>query len=142
MSFPSFLRTSAFALGLVISAGLGQAHEYPTRGFKLIHPWAEPTEPGAVEAAVYFSVEEVNSDDRLIGAVTPYAEKVELRGGDGQPLDAVPVGPGEALEFTPGRPHMVLRGLKQPLQYGRSYMMTMRFEKAGPILVMVSVGAH
>jgi hypothetical protein len=27
-------------------------------------------------------------------------------------------------------------------QWGRSYLMTMEFEKAGPVLVMVSVGAR
>jgi copper(I)-binding protein len=37
---------------------------------------------------------------------------------------------------------MVLRNLKVPLQLGRSYEMTMFFEKSGALQVMVSIGAH
>jgi copper(I)-binding protein len=142
MSTLSFLRTSAAALGLVFAAGSGNAHEYRTDGFMLIHPWADATDPGASEAAVYFKLEEVTRDDRLVRVTTPYAERVELRSAADAPAAALPFEPAPALEFTPGKAHMLLRGLKQPLQWGRSYLMTMEFEKAGPVLVMVSVGAH
>jgi hypothetical protein len=142
MSTLSFLRTSAAALGVALSVAAAQAHEYPTEGFTLIHPWADATEPGASEAAVYFRLDDVTRGDRLLRATTPYAEKVELRTGDDRPTPALPFEPAPKLEFLPGQPHMLLQGLKQPLQWGRSYLMTMEFEKAGPILVMVSVGAH
>jgi hypothetical protein len=36
----------------------------------------------------------------------------------------------------------MLRGLVTPLQWGRSYEMWVVFEKAGPIDVQISIGAH
>jgi hypothetical protein len=35
-----------------------------------------------------------------------------------------------------------LRDLRSPLQWGRSYAMTLVFERAGEVQVMVSVGSH
>lgn len=124
---------------------LAAAHEYFLLGFTLIHPWADPTEPGVQSAPVYFKLDSVNAPDRLLKVVTPYAEAVELR-GDGnaaaQALASIDIAPGSSLDFGADRPHLLLQGLKVPLQWGRSYQMTMMFEKAGPVQVMVSVGAH
>lgn len=111
------LFTTACLLALPLAA-----HEYQADGFTLIHPWADATEPGATEAAVHYKLEDVTKTDKLVRATTPYAESVEVRGEQA--------------------PQLVLRGLKGPLQWGRSYLMTMEFERAGPIVVMISVGAH
>ena len=46
------------------------------------------------------------------------------------------------VDFGADHPHFLLRGLKGPLQWGRSYQMTVVFERAGAIQVMVSIGAH
>ena len=140
-------RLSALALGscLLLTAGAAGAHEYHAAGFTLIHPWAEATPPGVPSAPVYFSLEGVRTADRLLRADAPCAERVELRGG-GDPsapaLAAIDLAPADSLDFGPGRPHLLLRGLKAPLQWGRSYQMTLVFEKAGPVQVMISIGAH
>lgn len=111
------LLTTACLLALPLAA-----HEYPVDGFTLVHPWADASEPGATDAAVHFKLEDVTQADRLVRASTPYAESVEVRGEQA--------------------PQLVLHGLKAPLQWGRSYLMTLEFERAGPIVVMLSVGAH
>lgn len=142
------LRRALKGMGLLALAAAGlaaQAHEYYANGFLLVHPWANPTEPGATEVPIYFVVDDIVREDRLLSAWSMWADGVDLRpGGDaaGPALADLPFGPGPAAEFGPGKPHMVVRGLRAPLQWGRSYSMTMVFEKAGPILVMVSVGAH
>lgn len=143
--------TWLLALGLLY-AHSANAHEYYALGFKLVHPWAEASAPDATQAAVYFKLENVTGHDRLLRASTPHAQSVELRGAqDGDdsdaaqtapPLPALDIAPADTLEFVRGRPHLLLRGLTVPLQWGRSYMMMMVFERAGPLLVMVSVGAH
>ena len=137
------LSTSA---ALLLSAGPLQAHEYYLPGFTLIHPWANPTPPDAAEAAVYFTLDSVSVEDRLLRGSTAYAEQVELRAGDDREAPAaasITVLAGDQPAFMPGgRPHLLLRGLKTPLQWGRSYAMTLVFEKAGPVAVMVSIGAH
>ena len=46
------------------------------------------------------------------------------------------------MAFKAGEYHLLLKGLKAPLEWGRNYSMGLRFERAGVINVMVSVGAH
>ena len=142
------LRTASLALlagALTVLVAPASAHEYYVDGFVFIHPWAEASEPGDTNAAVYFKLENVVRTDRLIKASTALAERVELRDlpqKDAPAASTLAVPTGETVEFSPGHPHVVLVGLKQPLQWGRSYPMTFVFEKAGPVQVMVSIGAH
>lgn len=134
-----------FVLSLAALPGAAQSHEYYAEGFTFIHPWAEATLPGAVEAAVYFKLDNVRSADRLLSATTRTAERVELRGGDDRTAPAVSaldITVADTLSFEPGRPHLLLRGLVTPLQWGRSYDMQLIFEKAGVINVQISIGAH
>jgi copper(I)-binding protein len=147
-----FIRPLIAAISVGLLAPVALAHEYYVAGFTLIHPWAEPTPPAATSAAVYFHVEQIAANDRLIAASTPYAGSVEFRAGagDGQPTDddsaaplaAIALVAGHDMAFVPGQAHLLLRDLKTPLQWGRSYAMTLVFERAGEVQVMVSVGAH
>jgi periplasmic copper chaperone A len=130
---------------LAISIAPAPAHEYHTPGFTFVHPWAEATSPGQLDAPVYFVLDNVTRGDNLLRAATPAAETVELRiGNDLQAAaaDQLPVPLGDSVAFASGKAHLLLRGLKAPLQWGRSYLMMVEFEKAGKVLVMVSVGAH
>lgn len=136
----------AFLLTLALSPLAASTHEYYGADFTLIHPWAEATPDGQLASApIYFTMENVLSKDRLVRVSTPHAEKVEFRSSDApsaKTLKAIDITPADKLSFGKDRPHLVLRNLKGPLRWGRSYEMTMVFEKAGLILVMVSVGAH
>ena len=133
------------ALSLAALPGLVQSHEYYAEGFTFVHPWAEATVPGAVDAAVYFKLDNVRSADRLLSATTRMAERVELRGGDDRmapAVSALDITVADTLLFEPGHPHLLLRGLITPLQWGRSYDMRLIFEKAGAVDVQISIGAH
>jgi copper(I)-binding protein len=148
----NILRQLIAAITVTLLAQAVLAHEYYVAGFTLIHPWAEPTPPDATTAAVYFHVEQIAVNDRLVSAQTPYAGSVEFRAAarhgnpaddDGQaPLAALALVAGQEMAFVPGQAHLLLRDLKAPLQWGRSYAMTLVFERAGEVQVMVSVGAH
>jgi periplasmic copper chaperone A len=133
-------------LACAVLIGMGtpaQAHEYYTRSFIIVHPWANPTEPGAVNAAVYVKFTEISDDDKLIAAGTQIADKVELRHSrQPDPLEGVSLTQGNTVELTADTAYLVLTDLKIPLLWGRSYPMTLVFEKSGPVLVMVSIGAH
>jgi len=130
---------------LAALAGQAQAHEYYAEGFTFVHPWAEATENGVTEAPVYFKLENVSRNDRLLSASTRLAERVEMRGSNdltAPALEAIEIAPAEQLLFDPGRPHLLLRGLVTPLLWGRSYDLRVVFEKAGAIDVQISIGAH
>lgn len=127
-----------------------QAHEYYAATFKIIHPWADATAAGTSIAPVYLKFEEITESDRLIGARSDIAEKVELRGkpdndtlAEVSPtLPAIAVSAGSTTDLHPGGSHLVMLGLKTPLLWGRSYPLTLIFEKAGAIETVLSVGSH
>lgn len=125
-----------------------QAHDYYAKFFHIYHPWAEPTEPGAADSAVYVKFDDIAADDQLISASTSLADRVELRGPagvgqlgtEGPLLKGIALASGAEVELRPGAARLVLKGLKLPLQLGRSYPMALEFEKSGVVSVMVSVG--
>jgi len=57
-------------------------------------------------------------------------------------LPAVAVTPGSTTDLHPGGVHLVMIGLKTPLEWDRSYRLTLVFAKAGAIETMMSVGSH
>ena len=126
------------------------AHEYYTATFKIIHPWAEATAAGTSIAPVYLKFEEITGSDKLVAARSDIAGKVELRSkldNDSTAevsaiLPAIEVTAGSTTELHAGGVHLVMIGLKTPLQWGRSYPLTLIFEKAGAIDTMLSVGSH
>ncbi|MBC7415463.1 MAG: copper chaperone PCu(A)C [Herminiimonas sp.] len=134
----------AVALAILIMPGAAGAHEYYADGFMIIHPWAAPTPPGAVDVPVYFHLAEITKGDRLIRGFSPLADRVEFRADDNPDRPAlmeIAFGPGDSGDFGVGKPHVMLRGLKKPFEEGRSYMLMLEFEKAGQIVTVVSVGA-
>ena len=113
--------SATLALGTALAPSVALPHEYYASNFTLIHPWAEATAPGATTAAVYFRLEAVRVRDRLLRVDTPYAEHVELRPGDdaGAPaLASIDIEPAETIDLSAGHPHLLLRGLNVPLQWG------------------------
>lgn len=134
------------ALSAALPFGSAQAHEYYAQNFRLIHPWADPTPPGVRDAAVYMRFEDIEAADRLVGASTPLAARVELRSGPQEKVDQTPVlpafevVPGFPTELARGQEYVLLRDLTAPLQWGRSYPLTLEFEKSGKFMVMISVG--
>jgi periplasmic copper chaperone A len=138
------LLTSVLVCGLALG-GVCQAHEYYAKNFKVIHPWGEPSQPSDKEAKVFLSFEDVQSDDVLLRASSPAADSVEFRAvaaGKEKLISELQVVKGDKLEWFPGKTHLVLKGLKAPLDLARSYPMTLYFKHSGPINVMISVGAH
>ncbi len=148
MSFPKYL---CLALVALASAVCAQAHEYDVAALKIDHPWARPTVAAAQPGAAFFTVTNTgNAPDRLIAARAPdgFLEGIEIHttriGEDGvarmRPLaDGALVEPGETLVFAPGGRHLMLFGLGAPLEDGESFPLTLVFERAGEVDVVVKV---
>ena len=134
----------ALALATALLCSPAVAHEYYARSFKVIHPWAEATPAGARSAAVYLGIEQISEGDRLLSAQTSFAERVELRTASSAatPVVAIDLPAGPDIQLDAGSAHLQLVNLTAPLQSGRSYPMTLTFEKSGQVDVMISVGAH
>ena len=108
-------------------------------------PWAR--ESVTRTGAAYLTVRNGgDQDDRLVGVSSEVADKAELHSSvmqDGvmkmRAVEALDVpAHGEAV-LEPGGLHIMLIGLKAPLEEGKSFALTLEFEHAGEIEVMATV---
>jgi hypothetical protein len=138
---------SGLAAGLALGAGLAlprqaRACELQAANFRLIHPWSRATLPGAEQAALCMTFEDVTADDRLIGVETPVAAGAEPAGGDAAAaagaLD-LPIPAGRSTVWHDEGVHVRLTGLRLPLQVGRDYPLTLYFAESGAVLARLSV---
>ena len=112
------------------------------------NPWSRATAPGAKVAAGYMVLRNKGpSPDRLLGATTPAARKVEthvtMRDGDIMRMREVKgyeIPAGGTFELKPGGPHLMFVDVRQPFREGESVPVTLRFERAGEKKVEFRVG--
>lgn len=138
---------SVAAALLMMGAGVASAHGFKVGTVEIDHPWSRATAPSAANGAAYFVLNNTGKeDDRLLSASTPVAEKAELHThlmDNGvmkmRPVNAIEVTPGSPTALAPGGLHVMLLGLKQPLAKGKSFPLTLVFEKAGSVVVQVDV---
>ncbi len=132
---------------VLLGASAASAHGFKAGAVEIDHPWSRATAPSAANGAAYFVLStNGKEEDRLLSASTPVAEKAELHThlmDNGvmkmRPVNAIEVAPGSPTALAPGGLHVMLLGLKQPLVKGKSFPLTLVFEKAGPTVVQVDV---
>ncbi len=86
-------------------------------------------------------------DDRLLGGSTPVAQCVDVRRAflvhglrETAPITEGFVIPAEAtISLEPGRSHLALFGLWTDLVQGETFPLTLRFERAGEVTIVVRV---
>ena len=116
-------------------------------GVKVEEAWARASAGAARNGAAYLTLVNLGAaPDRLLAAASPVAEKAELHTHlleDGvmrmRPVTAVEVHPGTPTVLRPGGLHVMLFGLKAPLEDGQRFPLSLRFEKAGTVEVEVAV---
>lgn len=136
--------TSAFLLAL--TSGQVRA-QMPDHQIAVEQPWARATPRGVKTGATYMTlINKSNSTDQLLGATTPVAERIQFHQETEEngvarmrELHAVEIAPGARVTFRPGDMHMMMVRLKQPLVEGQTFPLTLDFEKAGKVDVMVPV---
>jgi len=142
------LRTLSIALiGIVFSAMTAQATETRVQDLTVSNVWARASAGPARAGAAYLTVaNNGKAMDRLIAVATPAAKNASLHTSlieqgvmKMRPLKAVEVHPGEPAVLRPGGAHIMLMGLKAPLKEGTQFPLTLTFEKAGTVEVMVTV---
>ena len=123
------------------------AHGYGKSDLQVRHPWTRATPPGAKVAAAYLEIRNSGRQpDRVIGAATPAAERVELHVmttvGGVMKMREMPdfeVPARQRLVLQPGGSHLMIVGLKQPLAKGDRIPLTLRFERAGELAIELEV---
>lgn len=124
---------------LAVAAGNG--------AIQITNPQAAETPPNAKTGAAYFDIVNSGGADRLLSAeAKDVANTIELHTTlmEGammkmRKLETVDLAGGATTSLKPGGLHVMLIDLKQPLQAGHSFPLTLHLEKAGTLQVTVPV---
>lgn len=145
------MKYGIFSLMIVAVLGLANpapAAEFTAGDITIGNPWSRATAGRAKNGVVYMTIANNGAAaDRLLKAASPIAKMAGLHISrmEGNlmkmdPVEAIVAAPGKPVELKPGGLHIMLKGLKAPLKEGQMFPLTLTFEKAGPIEVMVMVG--
>ena len=138
------LRSTAFtALAALTLAAPAMAQE-----IHVLDPYARSASPMARTGAAFMLIENIgDADDRLIGVTSPAAKLAQLhthREKDGvmkmvhvEEGFAIPA--GETIFLQRGGNHVMLMGLAEPFEQGKTISLTLVFEKSGEIEIKVPV---
>jgi copper(I)-binding protein len=138
-----------FALAAVC-AEPASAQQVKAGDLVIDHAWTRATPASAQVGAGYLTIENRGvTPDKLIGASTPTATKAEVHemAMDNGVMTMRPVQgglsipPGRSITLAPGGLHIMLMELKAPFKEGDKVPLTLQFEKAGTVDVMLDVQA-
>ena len=125
--------------------GWAPAASADQNGIAVTGVWSRAAMAGR-SGVVYLTITNSGAPDQLTGASTTVAAKTALHqttNDNGvmkmRPVAAVPVQQGEPLTLGPGGYHIMLEGLKQPLQPGETFPVTLTFAHAGRIVATATV---
>jgi len=134
------MNDALFLLALLATPALAQ--------IEIENAWARATPPGAETAAGYMTIRNKSSSpDRLIRVASPLATRVEMHvhihDGDVMRMRQVKgydIPANGSLELKSGGAHLMFVGIKRPFKEGEKIPVTLRFERAGEMKVMFTVG--
>jgi copper(I)-binding protein len=135
------------APALLAAAGGAVAEVLRAGGIAVSTPWARATPPGAKVGVGYLTLTSEGGDDRLLRVESPIADRVELHettieGGVARMRflsDGARIPAGGSVVLGPGGMHLMLVGLKRPLEAPGRFAAKLVFEKAGEIEVTFEI---
>ncbi len=134
---------------MTTAPGKAGAHEVQHGKIILDHFWARASIGTARPGVAYVTIINTGkSADALIGVKTSVARQVQIHqtrrdGGVMRmvPLDRLAIPADGRAVLAPGGAHLMLMGLKAPLELGDTFDMTLIFEKAGAVVSDVYIEA-
>jgi len=145
-----YLNIAAIAVLASVAAAPALAHGYAKGALSIDHPWARETAPGQTVGGAFMTINNKGKqDDRLVSANSAVAGEVQIHtvsmtGGImkmRQLTNGLPIPAGKSVTLKPGGYHVMLIGLKRPLQRGASIPLTLHFSRAGDVKVELAVQA-
>jgi periplasmic copper chaperone A len=135
-----------FVPSLLIPA-VASAHDVTAGALTIQHPWARATAASARTGALYVTVTNNGTEsDRLLGVSTEIAAQCEMHVSETtggmmtmRMVEDLEIPAGGSVTLAPSGTHVMMMGLKAPLQKGTTFPATLRFEKAGEVAVEVTV---
>ncbi|WP_197418236.1 copper chaperone PCu(A)C [Paucibacter sp. KCTC 42545] len=134
------LLQASLASGLSLVLGRpAQACEFFTTTLRVTHPWTRASKPGASTAIVCMRFDEVTVADRLIRVSCPLASGAEIGGHAAHPKVDFLIPAGQESVLSEEASYVRLLGLREPLEIGRSYPLTLEFALGGVVQADLSV---
>ncbi|MEM7168963.1 MAG: copper chaperone PCu(A)C [Pseudomonadota bacterium] len=146
MPIASFLRVflaSLLLCGTATMSHAGDGHEK----IQLTEPWARASAGPAKNGAAYITITNHGTEaDRLIGLRSEAAARNELHThimendvAKMRPVEAIEIPAGASVKLMPGGDHIMFMGLHDSLKEGESVTITLIFEKAGEVGILVPI---
>ncbi len=129
-------------------SSIASANEIKAGDITIQNPWARATLGQMKNGATFVTLHNMGTeDDVLIAAEGTVAKRIELHAHtmtDGvmkmrQVEGGVPVKASSMVELKPGGFHIMMMGLVAPLKKGEAFPLTLTFEKAGKVDIMVHI---
>ena len=135
------------ALIAVLAVSKASARDFKLGDLTIDSPWARASAGPARSGAAFLTIHNSGGvADRLLAVSGEVAERVELHNhlmeGDVmkmRPVESVEVPAGGMAQLQPGGFHIMLIGLRDPLNEGDRFPLTLTFEQSGDITVEVAV---
>lgn len=137
---------------LCVTATHVYSHDYHQGSMQIDHPWSREAPASAAVIAGYFKLtNSASSDDFLLHASSPIADKVEVHRhimANGmmqmEKINNLRIGSFNSVMFAPGGLHLMIFNPTQNYQQGERFPMTLTFKNAGSIEVEMAVetGGH
>lgn len=143
-----FIRAAAAATLLLVTPAFAHNGVIHLGPINISAPFTRATLPNAPVGGGYLTIENIGSeDDRLVSATTPIAGQAQIHDmameGDvmkmRQLTDGLVIPAGETITLAPGGLHIMLTDLKGKLVEGDTLTLTLTFEKAGTVDVLLPV---
>jgi copper(I)-binding protein len=137
----------SFAVMAILLAPV-QAEDVKAGDIVITQAWSRATPGGAKVGGGYLTIENKGTaPDRLIGGSADIAPKVqvhEMSMNNGvmtmRPVEGgLVIEPGKTVKLSPGGFHLMLLDLKGPLKQGDKLPITLEFEKAGKVSIVLDV---
>ena len=143
------MKRLALLIALLATAAPASAEQSGTGSLTIERAWARELPPVSANGAAYLMiVNEGDRPDRLTGASSAIAERVEIHTHEQaggmmamRRLDGLDLPPGERVRFAPGGLHLMLIGLEEPLEKGGRFTVRLKFASAPSIEIEVPVMA-
>ena len=141
---------ASLAAASALSGSAASALDYKVGALEIDSPWSRAVPKGAKVAAGYMKIKNTGAEpDRLVSGSTSVAggfmiHEMTMDNGVAKmrPLPSgLEIKPGETVELKPGSFHVMMTDLKQPIQRGKPFKATLKFEKAGEVDVDFAVEA-
>lgn len=132
------------ATGAALFLAKADAHEYEIGKLIVEHPWIRAPKDGETKAYFYaFIHNEGATPDRLIGVTGEKFGNIEIHpdAKSDEKGAGVPIPPKTTTTLAPGGAYVLLLDIKKHLEVGWGLEMTLKFEKAGEVVIDAAIEA-